>query len=539
MRSRRRIAIVLVAGAILLAAAAGLLGARLLRARGSERSFRERIEEIDEQIAHGYLTRAEYGLRAAADSAASEHNWLRLLKRALRIARSTLRYTDLEMLSRRASAGIPGSRALRRISLYARLRTGQDLPPDTPRGLTADPDLQYLLAEAAVRAGPEKRPPADLSPELAELLASRLRPEPGTLRALATRWQQPALLRDAGLLWMAAGETAQAAAAFRELPEGHEARELRLAVAYDSGSWEEALGLIESEPQTSIEEMLIRADLLLLLRRDLEALGLYQEAIARDPRFFWSPYLNLAGILAGRGETATSAELYRRAYELFPASEAAATAFLSSLVLRGEREAALQALEATLERFPDSLPLRWLMLELGRGAASPQRYLAGLRRLYAENPQNALLCRTLVSLLLGLGDPSGAWAVLEEYEGAEAQSWLSELKGLVRGLQGDFAGGADWLRRSLEAGEDGRVRYNLAVLLAAGGDSETAVRELMQASDELAGRPRLASQVRSRLAEELLRAGNRAAARRESAYALELDPANGRALLILRMLEAE
>jgi len=77
------------------------------------------------------------------------------------------------------------------------------------------------------------------------------------------------------------------------------------------------------------------------------------------------------------------------------------------------------------------------------------------------------------------------------------------------------------------------------VLLAAGGDSETAVRELMQASDELAGRPRLASQVRSRLAEELLGAGNRAAARRESAYALELDPANGRALLILRMLEAE
>ena len=39
--------------------------------------------------------------------------------------------------------------------------------------------------------------------------------------------------------------------------------------------------------------------------------------------------------------------------------------------------------------------------------------------------------------------------------------------------------------------------------------------------------------------ELLLRMGNKEAARRESAYALELDPDNGQALLVLRMLEGK
>jgi hypothetical protein len=40
-------------------------------------------------------------------------------------------------------------------------------------------------------------------------------------------------------------------------------------------------------------------------------------------------------------------------------------------------------------------------------------------------------------------------------------------------------------------------------------------------------------------AEVLLRMGNKDAARRESAYALELDPGNGQALLVMRMLEGD
>jgi tetratricopeptide (TPR) repeat protein len=534
-RIARRTAILAVTAAAVLAVV--LLGGRLLSARRAGRGFQERIAEIDQLAGRGFLSKAESSLRAAAGAARSEQDWLRLLKRARALAAARGQYTGLSALARRAAASIPGSRPLARLALYARLRAGQGPTEPPTRSLSSDPDIQYLQAEAAlVRRGP---PPENLHPELESLLAVGVRPEARNLQALAARWKDEALLRDAGLAWMGEGEIGRAAAVFRELPDGPVARELRLGAAYDAGSWEEALALLEQEVQASPEMILMRADILLLLAREREAAGLYQESIARDPKLFWSPYLNLGGILEADGQREAAGELYRRAYELFPDSEAAATTLLSSLLRAGQREAAFQVLGRSLALLPDSLPLRWLLLELERGEDGGERYQAGLRKLYAEHPQNAALGQALAVHLLGLADPAGAWAVLEEYQGPAEQPWLLEARGLAKSLEGDLAAGADFLRRCLAAGGDGRARCNLAVVLAAAGDTETAAREFSQASGQLSDRPRLAAQARARLAELHLRMGNRAAARRESAYALELDPGNGRALLLLRTLEGE
>jgi len=533
---RRWAAIGAVAGSVLLAIAAGVTALLVLRARGAERSLQETLARVDAQTSSGYLSKAEYELRSAAVRDLGEHSWLRLLKRAHRLASATGRYALYAELSARAERSIPGSRPLREAALHARLRAGQAAAPAAGQWKGADPELQFLLAEAAQGRAPAAGP--RLAPELEALLAAQASPEPGRLRTLAARWENESLLRDAGLLWMAGGEPAQAAAAFRELPDGKTARELRVAAAYDSGSWEQALALLEGDPQPAPESLLVRADLLLLLKRDEEAAGLYQEAIIRDPRFFWSAYLNLAGILTAQGQEVAARELYRKAYELFPESEAAAAAFAASLARAGAD--ALAPLEKALTRFPDSLPLRWLLLEMERGQTGPRHYQAGLRKLFQEHPQSSELCRALASHLLGTGDPKGAWAVLGQYAGATPEAaWLQELRGLAKALEGQLGEGADWLRRSLESAPDGRVRCNLATVLQAGGDPQGAVRELMESCDELAGRPLLESQARSRLAEVLAAMGNRQAARREGAYALQLDPANTRALLILATLEAK
>ncbi len=522
---------------VILVLAAVLAGLKLAGARRSERGLRQQIREIDDQAGRGFLAKAAAGLRAAAASARSEQDWLRLLKRARELAVATGSYSEMASLARRAAQAIPGSRSLARLALYASLRAGQS-PEDQPaRGLSSDPDLQYLLAEAAaLRQSP---PPAGLSPELASLLGARLATDPENLQALAARWQDDALLRDAGLAWMARGDTGRAAAAFSQLPDGPAARELRFGAAYDAGSWEEALVLLEREAQPSPEVLLMRADLLRLLGRNQEAAGLYQEVIARDPKLFWSPYVNLGGIQEAQGQADAAGELYRQAYELFPESEAAAAALLSSLVRAGQRKQAFAVLQRALGRFPESLPLRWLLLELRRGETSEQRYQAGLRRLYAEHTRSAPLAQTLAVHLLGLTDTAGAWAVLEEYQGPAEEPWLLEARGLAKALEGDLDAGVDYLQRCLQAGGDGRARYNLAVVLAASGETEAAMKELLQASGRLTGRPRLESQARARLAELLLGLGNHDAARREAAYALQLDAGNGRALLLLRTLEGE
>jgi tetratricopeptide (TPR) repeat protein len=539
MPAGRRIAIraAALAAAAAVVLAAGLAGSRLLGARRAERSFGEQIREVDQLAGRGFLSKAEAGLRSAASSARSERDWLRLLKRARAIASATGSYAEFSDLARRGAAGIPGSGALARLELYARLRAGRSAGQPPARGLSSDPDLQYLLAEAAaLRQAPA---PRGLSAELGNLLAAQFSPDAGSLQALAERWQDEALLQDAGLAWMASGNTTRAAGAFQRLPDGPVARELRLAAAYDAGSWEEALRLLEEEPRASVEMTLMRADLLLILGREGEAAGMYQQTIARDPKLFWSPYLNLAGILAANGDTDAAAELYRRACELFPESEAAASALLASLVRTGRREEAFEVLRRSLQQHPDSLPLRWLLLELGRGQSGEQRYQAGLSQLYAEHPDSAPLAQALSTCLLGLADAPGAWAVLEEYQGPEGEPWLLEARGLVKALEGELTAGARLLERSLQAGGDGRVRCNLAVVLAAAGETEAAAQQLLQASGQLSGRPPLESRARAMLAGELLRLGNRAAARREAAYALQLDPANGRALLLLRTLEGE
>ncbi len=579
MPAGRRIAIraAALAAVVLLAAIAALAGNWLLGVRRTTRNLQDQLAEADELAGRGFLAKAGASLRSAASQARSERDWLRLLKRARVIAGATGSYAELSALARRAAAAIPGSRALARLALFSRLRAGQDPGRFPARGLSSDPDLQYLAAEAAaLRPGAATegglraaiaglRPaPQGLSPELEALLSAPLKPEAESLQALAARWQDTGLLQDAGLAWMAAGDTVRAGDAFRQLPDGPVARELRLAAAYDAGSWEEALRLVEQETEPSVEMTLIRADLLNQLGREGEAARLYRQTISRAPKLFWSPYLNLAAIItahgaaeagaaeagaaeAGAAEGGTAegageaAELYRRAYELFPESEATATALLASLVRAGQEEAAWAVLQRSLQQHPESLPLRWMLLELrlGQGQSGEQRYEAGLRRLYAEHPDSAPLARALSARLLGLADTSGAWAVLEEYRGGAEEPWLLEARGLVKSLQGDLGGGAELLRRCLQAGGDGRARCNLAVVLAAAGETESAVQELLQASGQLPGRPGLQSRARALLAGELLRLGNRAAARREASYALQLDPTNGRALLVLRTLEGE
>jgi len=527
----------LLAAVALAVLAAGLAAARLGWGRREQAGLRERLREADELAGQGFLGKAQSVLQAAAASAAGEQDWLRLLKRSRAVAEATGDWGPFSALARRASGRLPGSEALSRLSLYGLLRAGASGPPQPPRGTDSSPGLQYLLAEAAVRGG---RPaPVDLSPELESLLSARDSPGAETLEALAARWGEEGRERDAGLAWMAAGQTARAAAAFRRLPDGPLRRELLLGAAYDAGSWQEALSILEAEERPGPEQTLMRADLLLLLDREQEAAALYRQTIARHPELFWSPYLNLGGILAAAGQLPAAVELYRRAHELFPQSEEAATALLDGLARSGQREEAFRVLREALAAFPASMPLEWLLLEMQRADGGGPRYLAGLRGLYAENPGSAGLARTLAAHLLGLGDPAGAWAVLEEYRGPEEEPWLLEARGLVRALQGDLPAAEDLLRRCLEAGGDGRARCNLAVVLQAAGSTEAAAGELLRASGQLAGRPRLAGQARARLAELLLAQENRAAARREAAYALELDPGNGRALLLLRTLEAE
>ena len=99
-RIATRAALLAVTAAAVLAA--GLAGARLVRARRAARSLQEQIREVDEFAGRGFLAKAEAGLRTAASSARSERDWLRLLKRARAIAFATGSYSELSALAQKS-----------------------------------------------------------------------------------------------------------------------------------------------------------------------------------------------------------------------------------------------------------------------------------------------------------------------------------------------------------------------------------------------------------------------------------------------------
>jgi tetratricopeptide (TPR) repeat protein len=221
-----------------------------------------------------------------------------------------------------------------------------------------------------------------------------------------------------------------------------------------------------------------------------------------------------------------------------------------SLLRQGQVEPAIKLLEQLLRSDPDNISARFLLLQAAAQNLPGQRYQAGLWSLFNEHPDSPLACRVLAQQLLAAEDPLGAASVLDRFAlpaGGQALAWLSELKGVSAALLGDYTRAADLLGASLEQQESWRSRYNLAMVHRGQGELEKAVKELLQAADEFqraANRDSAISRqrhskIRSMAAEVLLRMGNKDAARRESAYALELDPGNGQALLVLRMLEGE
>jgi tetratricopeptide (TPR) repeat protein len=170
--------------------------------------------------------------------------------------------------------------------------------------------------------------------------------------------------------------------------------------------------------------------------------------------------------------------------------------------------------------------------------------------LFGEHPDSPLLCRVLAQQLLAAEDTAGAAAVLDRFQlpaGGAPPAWLLELGGIAQALGGDYDRAAAMLSESLQRRKSWRTRYNLAIVYRGQGDPEKSVNELLQAADELRqasergdiiARQRH-SRIRSLAGELLLRMGKPDAARRESAYALQLDPSNGQALLVLRMLEGK
>lgn len=556
MRVRRRPVVILLfvlAGLIVAAAGYWLAGA-VAGSRGAKAAYDMQLRRADEELSLGYLEKAAQSIGRALPTARSERGYLRLLKRAYRIAAVGGDFSLLQSIAGRAVERIPGSRALRLVLAFASLRAGDDSRPITgmDRYLPKGMDAQYLMAEAIIRGWSPPETSGRLDPELRLLLGMKSQTDPLRLQQQGIEHGDGRILLDAALLWMKQGDAQSAYTAVQGEWSVPVPPEPCIFIAWDAGKYEECAALIDGLPGSAsrYDLQLIKADALRALRREKEAAAIYQRVAGADTRFFWSPYLNLARIADQEGDASAAEQLRRRAFELFPESGPVLLDYGGSLMRAGQTDAAVKLLEQLLRRDPQNLPARFLLLQAAAQNLPGQRYQAGLFSLFNEHPDSPLLCRLLAQQLLAEDDPQGAAAVLDRFElpaGGRPPPWALELKGITEALRGEYPKAVGLLETSLEQLESWRSRYNLAMVHRGEGDLEKSLNELLRAADELerAGNRGGAvsrqrhSRIRSMAGELLMRMGNTDAARRESAFALELDPGNGQALLVLRMLEGK
>lgn len=274
-----------------------------------------------------------------------------------------------------------------------------------------------LLAGCA--GGPETPVPAAPEAQEAAAVAQPARPEPPPEDAASLRRQAADALAE-GQLALAQEQSARAL----ELePHQPESLLLRARVLAASGTWPQALRLLELEPVAGLAEaILLRAEILAVhAREEQQALELLRSARnSRDARL---PELE-GRILLGAGRESEGRDALLRALELEPDREPALRLLLEQAV-RAERweEAAgyLERLNAAEGSETDQVLAYRAQARLGR----TEQALAFAARLYAARPEAYAV--EYASALLESGDWEQALRVVDKHLGAPAPLLSSRL----------------------------------------------------------------------------------------------------------------
>ena len=545
---------------LLLFAASAAIGAGIIyfilnrntRIRGRDTEVDALLTDADYEISLGYYEKALESLEKALTQARGEYGTLRILKRVYIISYDLNDFFILNKFAKTASENIPGSADLTRIYLYSAIRS--ELNEKTFNMLKKQRgDIQYLQAEAYFHGTLNSLPDHNQDPDLKKIFSLVAQQDPYQLQRLGTELEEPRIHLDAALLWMEEGNPGNAFSLINRHKENPLFREPSIYISFDAGHEETSLLHLQSL-NNSVDRadfLIMEADLNFLIDNDDEALRLYQNVITSHPGYTWTPYLNVALIAEQNGDRQTAHHFKEKAYQLFPDIGEVVLSYARSLsVAAADRRQAVDIVQNYLEKQEEDFEAQLLLLDLQNTASSPVVYQAALWKLYNRHPESRLLCEQLFLYLLEFNDLAGADSVLRHYQLATSKTqepWLLDYRAILAITRQDYQEAIELYKDRLLRQESWPARFNLGMLLAATGQPEQAIGELIEAENVLTSQTRIEGQrqgyfqsrIRSRIGEQYLSLGDTTAARRECEYAIDLDVSNFHAYRILRILEGE
>jgi tetratricopeptide (TPR) repeat protein len=536
--------------AVLAAAALCAVAAALflfLRARPLPAVRKIDLSAIDAQIAAGSLDTARETLEGIRPLPRSEGELLQILKRASLVCRSSGDFRLAADLGTRALAANGRSGPVGAVAAWGLLRVGRLAEADKvlARGGLPHAAADLLRGETALRLG-RKWDGAD---ELTRsLVALEKESAPAVFSAAGVRTGEPRLFMDAALLLAEEGRAAEAAHLVRQSLPDAAFDDPTAAIFWDAGDAEAALGRLSrwAVARPGKAEVLFReADCLQELGRAAESEKALDRGLPLAPRLSWTGYADLAWFAEGRGDFGLAGRRLEDGLAFFPDSRDLAIRKARLLVRTGKPDAADRVLSALLERDPADSEAALLQLDIEAGGLSPEQYRARLWKLFNRSPADPSVFDALSEAAIGAMDWEGAAIALEQHEQAvgEADARLLVLRGVISAMRGDPTAAEAAFREAASAAPDGRARYDLALLMTQKGSTRAALQELRLAEEEYRGAhhvPENAVLARMALAEGVtrLKDGDETGARAAFQRALERDPSNLRAALMLRKLEA-
>jgi Flp pilus assembly protein TadD len=542
-----RIAIVVIVVAALAAGALLLFLPPI--ARPGDRALELDLARIDQAMAAGYASTARELLQGRRAIPGSEQDWLALLKRAFKLSMSTGDAAVLAALAARALAAHGGSPPLRAIAGYAHLRAGKlsDAEKVLSRGRLPAEIGALLQGEALLRRGGKWSGADSLT---RDLLSLEQRRDPSAFDSAALRTGDRRLALDAALLRSGIGDLAGAAASVERDLDDAAFDEAAASILVDAGELSSALSrldrLLASRPHRA-DVMLMRADCLWQLGRIDEAEQALRTAVPLAPDLSWTAYANLAFVAELRGDLERARRWIDGGFAFFPGSRGLDLA-LARLAMRGGGTAeAIAKLAKRAAEQPQDAEAVLLLLDLEAPSLSPEEYRARLWKLFNRVPADASVFGALASILMAARDWEGASISLEQHRaaaGALDERFLL-VQGTIAAMRGEDAAAQEAFTRAASRTRDGSARYDLALLMLRKGNARAALAQLEAAASEFEhnGAAGLRDSFLSRVATQSgwarMLDGDSRGARIALGKALELEPGNLRAALLLRKLEAE
>ncbi|WP_319561203.1 tetratricopeptide repeat protein [Marispirochaeta sp.] len=503
--------------------------------------FREVLSDFDDLIAAGRNTEALDALRSISKLELSSFQYLQILKRAYAFAFEAGAESLFSDLARNAAERFPGREELWFIYCRAlimngnpekagelaqkNLRSGKFLGMRAESFLAANMEMDRYLDEEAAKS-------SFRTGGLIRLLNSR---DPKQFVSVGKEWNSTELIADAALLYAEGGSVTEANELMKNSSE-NKFPELSLQLAYDAGDPQYGLVLIQQMRNSSdVSEpilQLYQADFSFALGRGKKTLEVYQDLMQENPDYSVLPYVNAAVL-----DSAFAEDYLRRGITYHPESTILLERLGELYYQTGETGTAGETFNKLLEIDPENPAVKIRLADLKLGAGSMGSTARLWSAYHGENGENLALF--LGWRLFGNRDEEGL-RVLTELQYQRSGRDQKVLEGLLLSLKRDYRNAAENFEAAYKINRYWEYLYNAGRLYLAAGDAENALDVFKQADEIFTMQEDFSSENRSRLwlgiGESHLAMGDIRNSSNALAYALDLDPDNLRASLLINTL---